>query len=150
MCGLVIHSIVTLLTLWTKASTTPSFLNGVGNKWFKKDSPKIKWAHLQACKWKANVPVRRCALSSGCPGEEKPLAARLSGVDVSLSSAIKYLPLSLMNHGITWKTEHCCLEAEDSCLFLHPPLFPFAHYGHKPWQWPFFHVPHCCHVCGRF
>lgn len=48
-------------------------------------------------------PVRRRALRSCWPGEEKPLAARLSGVEVSLSSAIKCLPLSPMNYRITGK-----------------------------------------------
>lgn len=88
----------------------------------------MEWAHrwtkppcVSDCKWKAKSPVRQCALSSGWPGEEKPLAARLSGVEVSLSSAIKCLPLSLMNHRITGETVHCCLKASVPLIHVSPP-----------------------------
>lgn len=87
---------------------------------------RVEWAHRFAYKWKAKCPGRQCAISSSWPGEEKPLAARLSGVDVSLSSAIKYLPLRMMNHRITGETVHCCLEVSDTCLSLHSTLLPFA------------------------
>lgn len=95
-------------------------------------------------KWEAKSPVRRCTLSSGWPGEEKPPAARLSGVEVSLSSAIKYLPLSLMNRRITGETVHCCLKASVPLIHVsprRPPLFPFARPGHKPSQRPSSHPP---------
>lgn len=89
---------------------------------------RSEWAHRWAespcvrdCKWKAKSPVRRRALSSGWPGEEKPLAARLSGVEVSLSSAIKCLPLSPMNHRITGETVHCCLKASVPLIHVSPP-----------------------------
>lgn len=71
--------------------------------------------------WKAKSPVIQRALSSCWPGEEKPLAARLSGVEVSLSSAIKCLPLSPMNHRITGETVHCCLKASVPLIHVSPP-----------------------------
>lgn len=89
---------------------------------------RTEWAHgwaeppcVSDCKWKAKSPVRQRALSSGWPGEEKPLAARLSGVEVSLSSAIKCLPLSSMNHRITGETVHCCLKASVPLIHVSPP-----------------------------
>lgn len=103
----------------------------------KKTPVRIGWAHRLAYKWKAKCPVRQCAISSSWPGEEKPLAARLSGVDVSLSSAIKYLPLSMMNHRITGETVHCCLEVSDTCLSLHSTLLPFATLVINPGSAPF-------------
>ncbi len=90
-------------------------------------SLRTKWAHHWAespCvsdgKWKAKSLVRQHAFSSGWPGEEKPLAARLSGVEVSLSSAIKCLPLSPMNHRITAETVHCCLKASVPLIHVSP------------------------------
>ena len=94
------------------------------------------------CQWlrmKANSLVRQHTLSNGWPGEEKPLAARLSGIEVSLSSAIKCPPLSPMNHRVTGETVHCCLKASVPLIHVpphHPPLLPFAHPGHKPRQCP--------------
>lgn len=72
-----------------------------------------------------NSLVRQWRALSRCwPGEEKPLAARLSGVEVSLLSAIKCLPLSSMNHRITGETVHCCLKA--SLPLIH--VFPSCHH----------------------
>lgn len=93
----------------------------------------------QSClQWwrKVKTPVRQCALRSHWPVEEKPLAARLSGVEVSLSSAIECLPFNLMNHGITGETEHCCLKASVALIHVSPPTLPFARPGHKPSRCP--------------
>lgn len=70
---------------------------------------------------------------------KKPLAAKLSGVKVSLSSAIKCLPLSPMNCRITGETVHCCLKASMPVIHVsppRPPLLPFARPRHKPRQCP--------------
>lgn len=94
---------------------------------------RTEWAHCRAeppsvsdCKWKAKNPVRQRALSSCWAGEEKPLAARLSGVEVSLWSAIKCLPLSPMNHRITGETVHCCLKASVPLIHVSPPAQIFS------------------------
>lgn len=101
------------------------------SSWLGQDRPR--W-------WrKVRTLVRQHALSSCWPGEEKLLAARLSGVEVSLSCAIECLPLSQMNHRITGETVHCCPKATVPLIHVSPaayPCSPLPAPGCKPRQYP--------------